>query len=377
VPAAARYAVHGYPTLIVLDAEGTELLREQGMSNDHLPGWLKSSARARASDAELSAQIKAHPDDVGVLWLLAQRAHARKDAAAERSWLVRIEAADKSKDKKDAARAAWQRFEADMTDKVQRDVRAQALDYVHKYPGQGGHALGLLAAAGADKKTLDAELARVVAATTDPDALNNLVYESLGMGAHEAALRAAEKQAQLKPEDPNVYDSLAEVYNYRHEKQKAIETEQKGLAMKDVPPDLQAAMRDNIKRFETGGPSHDVRPPSKLQSPLTLGFDFGPPFRMDGPKAVAQRLFSHETAAIAQKCADKGRGLEEAYVRIQVGKSAVEKVEVLEPGASAAFRKCVDKAIRAVAIPADSQPVKLTVGLPLKSADGAPAGAMP
>jgi hypothetical protein len=48
-------------------------------------------------------------------------------------------------------------------------------------------------------------------------------------------------------------------------------------------------------------------------------------------------------------------GLDEVYVRIAIGTSAhAESVQGLEPAASAAFKRCVDQAVRGVELPRDS-----------------------
>src|SRR5262249_42220159 len=52
---------------------------------------------------------------------------------------------------------------------------------------------------------------------------------------------------------------------------------------------------------------------------------------------------------------------DEIYVRVQVGASVVEKVEVLEPTAPVALRRCLEKGLRAVPVPPDSKPARVVV----------------
>src|SRR5262249_49182547 len=161
--------------------------------------------------------------------------------------------------------------------------------------------------------------------------LNQLVYQALGAGAFDAALRAAEKQVKLAPDDPNIYDTLAEVYNYRGDRETALATIDKGLAMKDIPAPLAAAMRDNRARFEKGGKALGVMPPGTLSGPLARSFDgsFRPPV---DARFAAQGFFSHEANTIAKACGDKAKGFDEAYVRVTIGANhQIEKVQVIEP----------------------------------------------
>jgi hypothetical protein len=82
---------------------------------------------------------------------------------------------------------------------------------------------------------------------------------------------------------------------------------------------------------------------------------------------VARRMYGHESAAVAQACAAKApAGLDETYVRLHVGTSAhADKIEVLEPRATPAFKRCVEAAVRAIAVPPDSEPAELVVGFKL------------
>jgi tetratricopeptide (TPR) repeat protein len=358
VAAAAKYGVTGYPTLVVLDGEGREILRFFGAPKP-LGDWLQTQSLALAPDAKLEARLAAKPDNLGVLWLLANRAKTRGDAAAASRWLSRIEAADKSPTKVDAANAAWARFETEMGGSVRRDTQKRVLKLLPRYPSLGGQAVRLLAATGTDAKTVEAALKGSIGGTTDPGALNDLIYLSLSLHAYDAALEAAQKQLKQAPDDPNSYDSLAEVYNYRGDRKQALATEDLGLAKKP-PAALAAAMLENRKRFETGGPTPDVGLPPRLAGPTALAQQQRPPARN-----ATDNLYRHAAAELGAKCADQANGLDEAYVRVQVSKTAVEKVVILDPEASPGLRKCLDEAIRGVTLPADTEAVKVTLPIPL------------
>jgi hypothetical protein len=332
-----------------------------------LTDWLRRAARAGGSEAELAAQAQAHPEDLMPLWILVERAHAKHDGAAERAWLSRIESADKSKDRADAARAAWRRTESDLREGLIAQLRARTLAYLDKYPAWAHSALPALAASGADRATLERAFTRAIdAAQLPPPVLNKLTYEALAVGALDAALHAAEKQLAAAPKDPNSYDTLAEVYNYRRDKARALELERQGLAIEGAPPDLVAAMRENLKRFEIGGPCKDVLGAPVLPEVLVMPQPSAN--ALGGNKAATRRLFEHAAAEIGQGCGKQSKGLEEAYVRVQVGPNPhIGKVEVLEPQASPALRKCLERALREVAIPADTEPARVTFAIPLPS----------
>ena len=354
----------GFPTLIVIDASGNELMRSGFVPPEKLGGWLEETAKSAVSGKAFLALLKQRPKDMGLLWQMAQRARASKDVAAERSWLGKIEAADRSPNKPDAAEAAWRRAELAVSDRLNKDARKLALAHLRKYPGNPEQALAVLAASGADKKTLEAEYKRVIAATSDGGTLNSLAYTALGAGAFDAALMAAEKQVKLSPEEANPYDSLAEVHHYRGDKDKAVATEKIGMGKK-AEPALLAGMRDNLKRFESGsGPSGDVRKPGSLDrvfEPRTLLVSAA----SSDPVAITKHMFDTEKGAITKACSPKAKGFESALVRVTVGKDAkLGKVELLEPGAGAALAKCVSDAVRAIRIPADNPPVRILIEVP-------------
>jgi thiol-disulfide isomerase/thioredoxin len=363
VALAQRYRVTGYPTLVVLDASGNELARGGSAGPEAVGAWLDETSRAAVSGKALQALLKERPKDIGLLWQMAQRARASKDIAAERSWLGKIEAVDKSPAKDEASKAAWRRAELAVSDRLNKDARKLALAHLRKYPGNPAQALAVLAAAGADKKTLEAEYKRVIEATSDGGTLNNLVYTALGAGAFDAALAAAQKQVKLSPEEANPYDSLAEVHHYRGEKDKAIATEKTGMSKK-APPELLAGMRDNLRRFESSGPSGDVRVPGSLDRIFESKMLLASSAAAD-PVAITKHMLDVEKASVTKACSPKSKGLESALVRVTIGKDAkLGKVEVLEPGAGDGLKKCLADSVRAIRIPADNPPARVLIEVP-------------
>ncbi|HEU5055816.1 MAG TPA: thioredoxin family protein [Kofleriaceae bacterium] len=366
--AAQRYNVNSFPTLLVVDASGNELMRSGFVPPDKLGGWLEETARSAVSGKAFLALLKQRPKDVGLLWQMAQRSRSGGDVAGERTWLGKIEAVDRSPERREAARAAWRRAEMAVSDRLKKDARRLAIAHLRKYPKAPMQALALLAASGADRKTLEAEYRRVIDATSDGGMLNNLVYTALGAGALDAALLAAEKQVKLSPEEANPYDSLAEVHHYRGDKDKAIATQKLGLGKK-AEPGLLAGMRDNLARFESGsGPSGDVRQPGSFDRILEPKMLLSDGTQAD-PVAITRHMLDSEKGAVTKACSPKAKGFESAVVRVTIGKDAkLAKVEVLEPGAGEALTRCLVGAVRAIRIPADNPAARVLIEVPFDPA---------
>ncbi|MCU1281440.1 MAG: alkyl hydroperoxide reductase/Thiol specific antioxidant/Mal allergen, partial [bacterium] len=356
--AAEKYGVHAFPTLLIVDGGGVELARLMGYDADGTGKWLRRGSALATSDAVALAELEKAPDDLKLLWAMASRAEAHKDDVARRRWLRRIEAADKTPARADAAEAGWQRLVLDVHDKLDAGVRPLLLEYAGKHPSRAGSALALAAEAGADKAALDAGFRRAADAV-DGDTLNNLAYSALGAGALDAALYAAERQHRLHPDDGNLVDTLAEVHHYRGEHDRAIALEKEAIAKDPQNQEL----GQNLARYEKRGrdPSREVMKPS-LVGDLLPDEDR---FQMPPPSAeeLAKRQYAHESARVAKACAASWpTALDEAYVRIRVGAGAhAESVELLEPHASAAFRRCVVDTVKAIDVPADSPPARFVV----------------
>ena len=348
----------------MVDASGNELVRHGFVPPEKLGGWLEETAKSAVSGKAFTALLKQRPKDTGLLWQMATRARSSGDLAGERTWLGKIEAVDRSPERQDAARAAWRKTEMAVSDRLKKEARRLAVAHLRKYPRAPMQALALLAASGADRKTLEAEYKRVIEVTTDGGMLNSLVYTALGAGAFDAALLAAEKQVKLTPEEANPYDSLAEVHHYRGDKDKAVATEKTGLGKK-ADPGLLAGMRENLARFESGsGSSGDVRQPGSFERILEPKMLFAGSAATD-PAAITKHMLDSEKGAVSKACSPKARGMESAVVRVTIGKDArLAKVEVLEPSASEGLRKCVVDAVRAIRIPADNPAARVLIEVP-------------
>lgn len=365
--AARRFVVRGYPTLVVLDAGGRELERQLGYDKDELHPWLRDAARrAVLDDRALDAELRKHPGDLALLWAVHGRARARGDRQGQLAALARIEAAAGTAHEADGARAGALRLEEELRGELESVVRTRVAAFVAKHPGAGSDLLGTLAATRTDPKTLDRLVQQVVAAAPN-GALNELTYEALRVGAYDAALVAAKRQLDASPTDPNSFDTLAEVHNFRGEKQKAVELERKGLSLPGVPASLAQAMRDNLARFERGERDPAIRAPELAAA---LGRFAPPASRVVDPRQVSERWLREEAPGVIGKCAGpaKASGLRDAVVRITLGPAAhPAKVELLEPSAPAPLRKCLEEALGALAVPPGTAPVRTLVTLPIGS----------
>ncbi len=363
--AARRYAVRGYPTLVVLDASGRELERQLGYDKEELHPWLRDAARrAVLDDRGLEVELGKRPGDVALLWAVYGRARGRGDRAAQLAALTRIETAAKGAHEAEAARAGAIRLEEELRAELEALLRTRVAAFVERHPGAGSDLLGALAATRTDPRTLDRLVQRVVAAAPR-GALNELTYEALRVGAYDAALVSARKQLDASPADPNSFDTLAEVHNFRGERAKAVELEQKGLALPGIPASLAQAMKENLARFERGEKDPALRAP-ELAAVLSR---FAPPAsRAVDPRQVSERWLRDETPGKLGKCAApaKAAGFKEAVVRVTLGAAArPERVELLEPSAPAPLRKCIEEVLGALAVPPGTSPVRTLLTLPL------------
>lgn len=359
--------MRGYPSLVVLDAGGRELERQLGYDKDEFHPWLRDAGRrAVLGDRALEAELQKHPDDVALLWGLHGRARARGDSPAALAALSRIEAAARKGREADGARAGALFLEEVLRVELKALLQRRIAGFVERHPAGAADLLGALAATGTDPKTLD-RLVRQVVAAAPSGALNELTYEALRVGAFDAALVAGKRQLAANPTDPNAFDTLAEVHNFRGEKPEAVELEKKGLALPGVPASLAQAMKENLARFERGEKDPSVRAPELA---AVIGRFAPPGMRAVDPRQVTERWLREETPAVIGKCAApaKASGLKDAVVRVTLGAGAhPAKVELLEPSAPAPLRKCIEEALGALAVPPGSPAVRTLLTLPLGS----------
>ena len=104
---------------------------------------------------------------------------------------------------------------------------------------------GLTKAMGNEAGTLYDEAASLA----NKNQLNFLAYQTMGAGDHQRALSYFKTNVKNNPEDPNMYDSLAECYKNMGENKDAIKNFKKSLSM-NPPPNVRA---NSIKNLEELG----------------------------------------------------------------------------------------------------------------------------
>jgi thiol-disulfide isomerase/thioredoxin len=355
--AAARYDVHTFPTLIVVDAEGRELARQDGFDDDVLPGWLKLWRDAGGSESAL--QARATQGDIAAMFVLAERARTRHDEAAQRRWLAAVTSADKSDEHKDAERAAWMRLELDATTKLQATLRPLLFDFAQQHPAQANRALTVAARVGGDGKQLQAAFDKVIAAVDDGHTLGLLASSALDADALDAALHAAQKQRERHPDDAAALDHLAEVLSARGDKQRAAELEKEAIAK--AKDDQRATLQQNQIARANGFTFRNLMQRASLERFLFGEEQLEPKKQSSTPVAVARNFLANESHRLATCASAAPPGINQVYVRLRVGTTHLEGIELLEPRATAKFKRCVDKALHSIVVPPDSEPAHLVM----------------
>lgn len=388
LPAASQYNVTGYPTFLVLDGTGKEVLRELGsMTEERFLAFLTRADIEVLDEDAMGRRISKSPYDPKVLISAARWYRARGKVSEALDMYRRAGAADRGNRAGVAADARWESTEL----RRYRSVRGQLVrDWTHfirSYPGSPNalHAFEVVAASG----TIAPErLERIAALIVDGlgdsgPALNSAAYAFLAAGAHNAAITAARRQVALDPTQANPYDTLAEALHYAGRQAEAIEASKKGVAL--AAPAMKPVFEANLARFEAPGrtPVYDVDV-NRYQAATYLGGLPGddpsaqkalePPRRAstvaDDAAASAERGFKKAAAAAyiaaGARCVDHAGGLPEVYVRLELG--AKRKVVVLEPGAPRKLVRCLARELAAASLP-EAPPTlggRLTMPLPLR-----------
>lgn len=103
---------------------------------------------------------------------------------------------------------------------------------------------GLTAAMGNDAGALYDEAAGLAS----KNQLNRLGYQAMGAGDHERALEYFKTNVKNNPEDPNMYDSMAECYKNMGEDKEAIKNFKKSLSM-NPPVNVKANSIKNLNEL--------------------------------------------------------------------------------------------------------------------------------
>jgi|GEM_PF-4168920 len=362
-----RFKPSTLPTLLVLDAEGHEQAR-LGFSPE-LPKWLAQvTALVGHSDEELAKEAAAPQ-----LQILAARAHRRGDWQAERGWLTKLtSASDGSRELR--AEAAHRLLARELGPRLVDLLRAPLVSHAKHHAGLGtsGEALLLLNQLGVDGTALDREL-EPMCATVDPSTLRELVVQGLRVHAYGTALAAARRWATLAP-TLTAQVLLAEVHHARGEKTDAVAVQQRILATPKLLLSQRVALERDLARFERGD-RNELALWVELDEPAAgfglLGLPSPTPQSAAGrAEAGARRLLISQAGRVGAACQTLAPpGLSEVYVRVTLGEAASRpsRVEVLEPRATAGFRRCIEGVLRATVVPPRSLATQVVTPLTLSA----------
>jgi thiol-disulfide isomerase/thioredoxin len=375
IAVAAKYRVNAYPTLLAVDETGAVKLQLQGgPSAKAFVAFLQKGGAIAMSEAQMMAELKKSPNDPRVAMQAAQWlvGHDRLTEA-----LAKFDAAvaiDKKNAANIASAAAWQAA------KIRRGLAARKLageqtrELVKSFPGNPEAVTALLAVSAdlpaAERKTLWIKLAD--ARSSDGNALNDLAYRALAAGELDGALDMANRMKALlavpgAKQDPSMLDTIAEVHNYRREKDLALKFEDQAMALLKIPQQ-RAQFQTNRDRFAAAEfkPLDDVESEKKNIAAIWRNAGSLEPVeskeRDDDPRMAEMMMYQttlrNSLKTIGEACRQHAAGLPEAYVRVEgADKAKPAKITVLEPAANKELVNCLT--VKLTASPLPSRPAML------------------
>jgi tetratricopeptide (TPR) repeat protein len=340
------------PTLVFLTPQGQLTYKWQIQSYEDIAGWSAPALAnwldvyATADSSQSSDQVfeaaTAETANLALQVKAAQRSWALGDYAAAKRWLKAVDEADTTPQRGVAARAAWQSTLLELDEEYRSRGQRLAREYLQRFPSHGLPAVRLLAAMGATAEEINEGIVSIVkstvfgrnaenGATVTCIDINSLVFDSLDLGAYDAALVAAEAHVDADPENPNAYDTLAQVQAARGAYDDAISTARQGLQRtEDVSPmadTLRSTIRDAQNRTapDIGGTStRQLR-----QSLITIPGE-GKLFYEQLPYT---RLRCELQSSVSDLLRTDDNLPREAVLRVRVGSGkSIEDVQILTTG---------------------------------------------
>jgi tetratricopeptide (TPR) repeat protein len=369
--AAGRYKVSSYPTFLALDGAGEVRGRKDGTNTgaagvSEFLAFVGDARKVVADEDKLRADLARSPEDPAVQlaaarWYLARQRTA--DALRSYDAAAKIAAATPAQRGEAVAAAARLR----RIDAWKKQLLAEKLELVRKYPGMPGARKALQIAvieSGLTQPDVDRLVADVIAATTRPDELNELLYVALAAGSREAALAGAKRLQAMSPKDADTLDTVAEVYAARGEREEALRTEDEALALAKGKPS-EAPLKKNRDRMANGGESPDakrVRNEAERTWKRLAALDSdteerGMPDDDEAPEMSDMRAFMAAENKLIEKaskaCAKSAGKLDEAFVRLSLAEAGgpTKAAVVLEPDAGAPLKSCLRKELTGVQLP--------------------------
>jgi len=252
---AERYAIHFYPTLLVLDDTGKERARQTGyVPADRFTRFVDDARSGRGTAAEIAAKIAHGEDTVDNRIALANKALDTRDFATARAQVLAVAGRDTTAGHGRAAELwlALLRAESPAGEPAATIADAAAFRAgFAQHPGRF-EALAIEANAHAARAAKDSAVAlyRLVrdGQPDDATALAGFARFCAGRGtALDEALAAGRKAVSLTHEkDAVALDALADVYAARKEFDHAVDTAQRAL---DLNPG-DGGRRGRLETFE-------------------------------------------------------------------------------------------------------------------------------
>jgi len=248
---AKRFHVRGFPTLILLDAQGEEIDRQSGYSP--MPDFLKTFQDFAAGVGTLKAfqaELAAHPADHVLALKVARKEADRGDGEASAARLKAIVEAD-------AQNASGVADEAQAELALQAFMRsrdaAELEAVLARWPQveQGPEIYNILVGAASkagDEERMRLLLNRMVESYPDnAELLNSFAWTCAEKGWDlEKAEQAAQRAVDLSQGDAGILDTLAEVQFRRGQAGQAIATIRRALEKRPGDPYLEG----QLKRFQ-------------------------------------------------------------------------------------------------------------------------------
>jgi tetratricopeptide (TPR) repeat protein len=321
--------------------------------------WLEAAAERRPYPEALREEIRREPrraephlrlarllrdegrlDEALPLYRAAEKLDPRDaagvgaDAALERTL---IELSQRQKPERLRAVAAW-------LDRFHPKARAApaVLDALHSFGGEPRVDV---------ERVLRAALARLRA---QPEQLQPFVIAALRAGQTDLAIRAAEALVASHPTHVPTRILLAECHHlagHREPAQRGLDealkhaSESQRFALREVRARFLRARREPPPQLELGAPWLWREPPlAGLPTPERAEED-----RLRARSADRRRVLERAR----EQCGPLARGLpdERAYLRLEVRDDTIREVTLLEPGAFAPLRACLQRALAGRALP--------------------------
>lgn len=263
--AARALRIVGYPTLVALAQDGSEIDRIEGYQGpEDLVRWLEQVSTQSETDATLKARLDKDPGDAEALVALGRRQLKRKQEGEGLESLKRARTAAAAKPELQAT-ADWELRNAELRRLLREEPRKALAAHLQAHP-TGPHAetaFKFLVKLGPIDATSEPALVRYIDTLTagKPSAstqlvLNRAVYGCLRTRAYDLAERAARKLVAVDEYNPLYLDTLAEVFHLRSARAQALSYSDKALLAVEKQKNLadraeiKAALVKNRARFE-------------------------------------------------------------------------------------------------------------------------------